>query len=58
MLGNTKAKSQGLCKYCGKKLAANEMLEHLSECKNREKKFMIQKEKRRFFRYFNNFKIK
>lgn len=49
MLGNTKAKSQGLCKYCGKKLAANEMLEHLSECKNREIKVYDSKRKKEGF---------
>lgn len=49
MSSNIKFYTQGLCKYCGKKLERGEMLEHLAECKKRNSKIYDTKRKEEGF---------
>lgn len=49
MFTNVEKGNQGLCKYCGKKFAPKEMLEHLAECKKREEKIYAAKKGREGF---------
>ena len=50
MFTNVEKGNQGLCKYCGKKLAPKEMLAHLVKCEKRDEKiYAAKKEMEGFF---------
>lgn len=41
--------TKGYCKYCGKEYAKAGMIKHLTECKEKEKKFINEKEKTHYY---------